>query len=95
MQQYIKQQEEIVRQCKELLDGLNKALRMRNEVLKWCKADAHVGEMSDGEDWVDLEEWGLKPGELVKGREEDGDDNNVAETTGRRGRRSRAADRER
>jgi hypothetical protein len=92
---YISKQEEIVRSYGELLQGLVKALRMRGEVLKWCKAEGHVGEMSDGEDWIDLEEWGLKPGELVKGKEEDDNENNVAETTGRRGRRGRAADRER
>jgi len=91
---YISKQEEIVRSYGELYQGLVKALRMRREVYKWCKAEGHVGEMSDGEDWIDLEEWGLKPGELVKGKEED-DNENVAETTGRRGRRGRAADRER
>jgi hypothetical protein len=78
---YISKQEEIVRSYTELH--------------RWCKAEGHVGEMSDGEDWIDLEEWGLQPGELVKGKEEDDNDNNVVETTGRRGRRGRAADRER
>jgi hypothetical protein len=92
---YISKQEEIVRSYTELYQGLVKALRMRNEVYRWCKAEGHVGEMSDGEDWIDLDEWGLQPGELVKGKEEDDNENNVVETTGRRGRRGRAADRER
>lgn len=91
---YISKQEEIVRSYSELYQGLVKALRMRNEVYRWCKAEGHVGEMSDGEDWIDLEEWGLQPGELVKGKEEDDNENNVTETAGRRGRRGRA-DRER
>jgi hypothetical protein len=92
---YISKQEEIVRSYTELHQGLVKALRMRSEVYRWCKAEGHVGEMSDGEDWIDLDEWGLQPGELVKGKEEDDNENNVVETTGRRGRRGRAADRER
>jgi RXT2-like, N-terminal len=92
---YISKQEEIVRSYSELHQGLTKALRMRSEVFSWCKAEGHVGEMSDGEDWVDLDEWGVKPGELIKGKEEDDNDNHVVETTRQRGRRARAADRER
>jgi hypothetical protein len=85
---YISKQEEIVRLADELYTGLLRALRMRKEVFAWCKAEGHVGEMSDGEDWVDHEEWGLEPGELVKGREEDdnGDGPEVI-GPGRRGRR--------
>ncbi|KAF1982935.1 hypothetical protein K402DRAFT_466393 [Aulographum hederae CBS 113979] len=64
-------QEEIVRSTSGLLSGLQKALRMRKEVRSWCRHEGHVGEMSDGEDWVDVEEWGLVEGQLGKGREED------------------------
>jgi hypothetical protein len=86
---YISKQEEIVRLSTELYQGLLKALRMRKDVLKWCKAEGHVGEMSDGEDWVDLDEWGLDEGQLVKGKEEDDNENNHAGEGGpsRRGRR--------
>jgi hypothetical protein len=94
---YISKQEEVVRLQNELYQGLLKAQRMRKEVYTWCKAEGHVGEMSDGEDWVDLEEWGLQPGELVKGKEEDDNENTITEGTGRRGRRGgrAAGDRER
>lgn len=71
--QYVSKQEEIVRGTRELYMGLLKAMRMRKEVLKWAKADGHVGEMSDGEDWYDKEEWGLEQ-DLAKGREEDEDE---------------------
>ena len=86
---YISKQEEIVRLSNELYQGLLKAQRMRKDVFKWCKAEGHVGEMSDGEDWVDLDEWGLDEGQLVKGKEEDDNENNHAGEGGpsRRGRR--------
>ncbi|KAF2667717.1 hypothetical protein BT63DRAFT_480644 [Microthyrium microscopicum] len=71
---YMSKQTEIVRLWHSLLEGLLKAQRLRSSVLRWCKAEAHVGEMSDNEDWVDLEEWGLHPDELKKGRDEDGDE---------------------
>jgi hypothetical protein len=82
---YMSKQTEVVRLWDSLLQGLLKAKRLRSEVLRWCKAEAHVGEMSDGEDWVDLEEWGLHEEELKKGRDED--ENEVVEGTGRRGGR--------
>lgn len=82
---YTSKQQEVVRLWETLLLGLLKAKRLRNEVMRWCKAEAHVGEMSDGEDWVDLEEWGLHDDELKKGRDEE--ENEVVEATGRRGRR--------
>jgi hypothetical protein len=46
---------------------------MRKNVLKWAKAEGHVGEMSDGEDWYDKEEWGLDD-DLKKGQDEEEDD---------------------
>ena len=63
---------------------------MRKAVYKWCKAEGHVGTMEDGEDWVDLDEWGLKGDELIKGTQEDESENVVED---RRGRRRGARDR--
>ena len=54
--------------------GLLKARRMREMVGEWCAADGHVGEMSDGEDWVEVGRWGLEEGELGKGEEEGEED---------------------
>ncbi|KAI9766084.1 MAG: hypothetical protein M1840_006791 [Geoglossum simile] len=70
---YVQKQEEVCRGAEQLRDGLLKANRRRKEVWKWAKAEAHVGEMSDGEDWYDKEEWGLEE-DLKKGKEEDDDD---------------------
>jgi len=86
---YVSKQSEIVHSLEEMHNGLLKALRYRDSVLKWCKAEGHVGEMSDGEDWYDREEWGLD-GDLGKGREEDeGDEGDVPRGVRerRRGRR--------
>ena len=85
--QYVSKQEEIVRATKELYDGLLRALKMRKDVLKWSKAEGHVGEMSDGEDWYDREEWGLDQ-DLIKGREEEEDETAIA--PGKKTRRGRA-----
>ena len=63
---YVQKQDEIVRGAAKLLHGLLKAHRLRSTVYRWCKAEAHVGRMSDGEDWYDMEEWGLDE-PLVKG----------------------------
>ncbi|KAF2460786.1 RXT2-like protein [Lineolata rhizophorae] len=74
---YVQKMGEAVRGAEAMLDLLLKADRMRNEVLRMCRAEEHVGECSDGEDWVDPEEWGLEEGKvqggLVKGREEEED----------------------
>lgn len=67
---YVQKQEEIVRGAEQLYEGLLRADRMRQTVYKWCKADGHVGEMSDGEDWYDKEEWGLEE-DLEKGKDEE------------------------
>jgi hypothetical protein len=90
IQTYVAKQEEVVRLHDELYQGLLNADRMRKEVFRWCKAQGHIGELSDGEDWVDLEEWGLTPAELIKGREEEENEGAVEE---RRGRRRPARDR--
>lgn len=70
---YIQKQEEIVRGTEKLLHGLLRALRLRKNVYRWCKAESHVGEMSDGEDWYDMEEWGLDE-PLRKGHDDEEED---------------------
>ncbi|KAE8147251.1 RXT2-like protein [Aspergillus avenaceus] len=69
---YVQKQEETVRGFEHMLESLLRACRMKDDVFEWCKAEGHVGEMSDGEDWYDREEWGLADGEdLKKGADED------------------------
>ncbi|XPS74984.1 hypothetical protein M3J09_007096 [Ascochyta lentis] len=70
---YVQKQEEVARATSDLYHGLMQADRMRQDVFKWCKAEGHVGEMSDGEDWCDNEEWGLDH-DLIKGRDEEEDE---------------------
>ena len=67
---YVQKQEEICRGSARLYEDLLKATRMRDDVFNSCKAEGHAGEMSDGEDWYDREEWGLDA-ELKKGMDED------------------------
>ncbi|KAK2760921.1 hypothetical protein FQN54_002163 [Arachnomyces sp. PD_36] len=86
---YVQKQEETVRSFARLLDSLLKAHRMKQDVWEWCKAEGHVGEMSDGEDWYDKEKWGLGEGEeLKKGIHEPDDDGPQEEGRGaaKRGR---------
>jgi hypothetical protein len=89
---YIQKQEEVVRQLQEMHAGLLKGLKMRNDVHKWAKAEGHVGEMSDNEDWADLEEWGIDPRDpriqYTKGQQED---DQVDEEEERRAKRVRRA----
>lgn len=88
---FIQKYEEIVRNSTDLYQEMLRADKMRKEVYKWCKADAHVGEMSDGEDWYDQSEWGLDA-PLIKGRdeEEEAQTGDVAKKTRqRRGREER------
>lgn len=73
LQLYVQKQEEVCRGTERLYHGLLKADRMRKTVLEWSKAEAHVGEMSDGEDWYDKEEWGLTE-DLKKGQDEEEED---------------------
>ncbi|KAI4249536.1 MAG: hypothetical protein L6R42_008943 [Xanthoria sp. 1 TBL-2021] len=70
---YVQKQEEVCRGMEKLYDGFLKAQRMKKNVLDSCKAEGHLGEMSDGEDWYDKEEWGLEE-DLRKGHDEDEDD---------------------
>lgn len=83
---YVQKQEEVCRGAEKLYVGLLRADRMRKTVFKWCKAEAHVGEMSDGEDWYDKEEWGLDE-DLRKGHDDEEDD---AVTQGKKTRGRRA-----
>ncbi|MCJ1405559.1 hypothetical protein MMC11_008787 [Xylographa trunciseda] len=82
---WVQKQEEVVRGVERLYGGLLKADLMQKMVIKWCKAEGHVGEMSDGEDWYDKEEWGLEE-DLKKGQleEEDETTNQGKKTRGRR-----------
>lgn len=68
---YIQKSEETLRGLEGILGKLIKAKRRRDKVYEWSNAEGHVGEMSDGEDWVDAEAWGLQRSELRKGRDED------------------------
>ncbi|KAL8942738.1 MAG: hypothetical protein Q9216_001486 [Gyalolechia sp. 2 TL-2023] len=70
---YVQKQEEVCRGVDQLYNGLLKAGRMKKDVFDSCKAEGHVGEMSDGEDWYDKEEWGLEE-DLRKGHDEEEDD---------------------
>ncbi|KAG9654442.1 hypothetical protein KCU64_g7208, partial [Aureobasidium melanogenum] len=83
---YCQKQEQVVRESEQMLEGLLKADRMRKDVWRWCKTEGHLGEMSDGEDWYDMEEWNLSA-PLQKGKEEE-----EVEDEGRvKGRRRRGA----
>jgi len=68
---YIQKSEETIRGLENILGKLIKAKRRRERLWEWCVAEGHVGEMSDGEDWIDDAYWGLTAGELRKGRDED------------------------
>ncbi|KAH9835520.1 ATP-dependent RNA helicase DBP4-like [Teratosphaeria destructans] len=92
---YVQKQENIVRQLETLYDGLQKTDRLRSEVYRACKAEAHmvpdgkggvVTEMSDGEDWYDPDDWSLGPKDLKDGKLEKGKDEveDLAEEEGRR-----------
>lgn len=82
---YVQKQEEVARLASELFSGIMEGERMRQEVLKMAKAEAHLGEMSDGEDWYDREEWDLTE-DLGKGKDEEDDD---AVVTGKKSTRQR------
>ena len=89
---YIQKQEESVRGYEAVLGKLIKAKRLRDDVLEMCKAEGHVGEMSDGEDWIDHQRWGLTPNELKKGKDDEddaGEEREVAGIAGRKGKRRR------
>lgn len=81
---YVQKQEEVVRGTEKLFMNLLRADRHRQQVWQWCRAEGHVGEMSDGEDWYDKEQYGLTE-DLIKGKEEE----DVEEEAVRKGRRRR------
>lgn len=83
---YIQKQDEVSRITSDLYQGMLQADRMRQDVIKSCKAEAHLGEMSDGEDWYDKMEWKLDQ-DLMKGRDEEEDDTAVAGKKSTRQRR--------
>jgi hypothetical protein len=88
LQLYIQKQEEVCRGAQRVYEGLLKADRYRKLVMKWAKAEGHVGlnrDMSDGEDWYDKEEWGLEE-DLKKGQDEEEED---AATTAKKTRTRR------
>lgn len=85
---FIQKQEEVCRGVTRLHDGLNRAQRLRQDVLRWSKAEAHSGvnrDMSDGEDWYDRDEWGLAE-DLKKGQDDEEEDTT---TTGKKTRARR------
>lgn len=86
LQLYIQKQEEVCRGAQKLYDGLLKADRMRKNVMKWAKAEAHIGEMSDGEDWYDKEEWGLDE-DLAKGHDDEEEETTTTNQKKTRARR--------
>lgn len=83
---YVQKQEEVCRGTEKLYNGLLKADRMRKTVFEWCKAEGHLGEMSDGEDWYDKKEWGLEE-DLRKGHDDE-EDEAVTQHKKTRGRRA-------
>jgi hypothetical protein len=88
LQLYIQKQEEVCRGSQRVYEGLLRADRYRHLVMKWAKAEAHVGlnrDMSDGEDWYDKEQWGLDE-DLKKGQDEEEED---AATTAKKTRTRR------
>lgn len=87
---YVQKQEEVVRGTERLLHGLLRADRTRADVWAWCRAEPHVGELSDGEDWYDREHWGLEA-DLVKGKEEEEPEDEKQRRGRRRGAGGRAA----
>lgn len=95
---YVQKQEQICRSLEELCFGLQKADRLRNYVYRSAKAEGHVihdgkgnavTEMSDGEDWYDVKDWGLAAWELKDGALEKGKDEVEDVEEERRGRPGR------
>ena len=97
---YCQKQEQTIRSLENLAFGLQKADRLRKFVYESAKASEHlvedgkgnlVTEMSDGEDWYDPTEWGLKGWELGEGGhlEKGKDEVEEPEEEGRKGIRRR------
>ncbi|KAL8971617.1 MAG: hypothetical protein Q9183_000963 [Haloplaca sp. 2 TL-2023] len=84
---YVQKQEEVCRGAEKLYDGFLRVERMKQHVDESCKHEAHIGEMSDGEDWYDKEKWGLTE-DLRKGRDEDQEEEGGTQHKKTRGRRA-------
>lgn len=84
---YIQKQGETVRLFADILEMLRKAYRMKENVFEWCKAEGHIGEMSDGEDWYDREKWLPEGEDLKKGADEEEVEVDEGRAGGKRGRR--------
>ncbi|RVD83048.1 uncharacterized protein DFL_007450 [Arthrobotrys flagrans] len=83
----VQKEEEFIRGLERVRAMLLKADRQRREVWNWCRADG-APDLSDGEDYVDLEYWGLKEGDLVKGAEEEEEEDPKGKKTARPSRRN-------
>ncbi|KAK5956039.1 hypothetical protein OHC33_002612 [Knufia fluminis] len=79
---YIQKSEETIRGLEGIYAKLVKSKRRREKLWSWAGAEGHVGELSDGEDWVDGGYWGLGSGELRKGRDEDAGEGVTVGTVG-------------
>ncbi|EGX49841.1 hypothetical protein TWF173_001770 [Orbilia oligospora] len=83
----VQKEEEFIRGLERVRAMLLKADRQRKDVWNWCRADG-APDLSDGEDYVDLEYWGLKEGDLVKGAEEEEEEDPKGKKTARTSRRN-------
>ncbi|KAF3196948.1 hypothetical protein TWF106_008539 [Orbilia oligospora] len=83
----VQKEEEFIRGLERVRAMLLKADRQRKDVWNWCRADG-APDLSDGEDYVDLEYWGLKAGDLVKGAEEEEEEDPKGKKTARTSRRN-------
>ncbi|KAF3917134.1 hypothetical protein ABW20_dc0107942 [Dactylellina cionopaga] len=83
----VQKEEEFIRGLERVRAMLLKADRQRKQVWNWCRADG-APELSDGEDYVDLEYWGLKEGDLIKGVEEEEEEDPKGKKTARTSRRN-------
>ena len=89
---YIQKQVAFINTLNAVLVRLLQADRLRRTVFHWCKAEGHVGELSDGEDWIDEQAWGLERGEVKKGKGDEEDIEPVDGYLGRgKGKRRRGA----
>ncbi|KAF3923539.1 hypothetical protein AA313_de0203038 [Arthrobotrys entomopaga] len=82
----VQKEEEFIRGLERVRSMLLRADRQRKQVWNWCRADG-APEQSDGEDYVDLEYWGLKEGDLIKGAEEEEEEDPKGKKTARTSRR--------
>ncbi|EWC43973.1 hypothetical protein DRE_01325 [Drechslerella stenobrocha 248] len=83
----VQKEEEFIRGLERVRSMLLKANRQRKEVWNWCRADG-APDLSDGEDYVDLEYWGLKEGDLIKGAEEEEEEDPKGKRAARASRRN-------